>query len=263
MQEANLQNSYTGNAEAAELEIVYYTDPLCCWSWAMEPQLRRVQFEYDGKIKWRYCMGGLLPDWKTFRDEVNAVSRPIQMGPVWMHAQAVSGMPMDFNLWMRDPPSSSYPACIAFKSVSLQSGDAATIYLRRLREAVMIRGENISRENILVDIAKTLEDNTDYNFDLGKFKEDMHNDMALEAFRKDINEIQYRNIKRFPTLIIKNGSNAGVIIVGYRTYDALHNSLLHVAPSLKKNDVTMSEENYTSFWGFLTEKELGEIRTNE
>ena len=88
----------------------------------------------------------------------------------------------------------------------------------------------------------------------------MHNDTALEAFRKDINEIQYRNIKRFPTLIIKNGSNAGVIVVGYRTYEALHNSLLHVVPSLKKNDITLSEKNYTSFWGFLTEKELGEIR---
>jgi hypothetical protein len=65
------------------VEITYYTDPLCCWSWAFEPQWRRLRYEYSGKIKWRYRMGGLLPDWSSFSDPMNDVSRPIQMGPFW------------------------------------------------------------------------------------------------------------------------------------------------------------------------------------
>src|SRR5436305_1999889 len=97
------------SVKADQLQIVYYTDPLCCWSWAMEPQLRRIQFEFR-EISWRYCMGGLLPEWKNYNHEVNSVSRPIQIGPVWMHAGQVSGMPMDTTIWMRDPPQSSYPA---------------------------------------------------------------------------------------------------------------------------------------------------------
>src|SRR3954471_8227222 len=95
------EEAQTGNdkqqaiEEADQLEIIYYTDPLCCWSWAIEPQLRKLQFEFTGKLKWRICMGGLLPGWKNYHDEINSVTRPIQMGPVWMHAQQISGMPMN------------------------------------------------------------------------------------------------------------------------------------------------------------------------
>ena len=30
-------------AESVSLSIEYYTDPLCCWSWAFEPQWRRLR----------------------------------------------------------------------------------------------------------------------------------------------------------------------------------------------------------------------------
>src|SRR5690242_21305745 len=33
------------NNEADLLEVIYYTDPLCCWSWAFEPQWRRFLYE--------------------------------------------------------------------------------------------------------------------------------------------------------------------------------------------------------------------------
>jgi len=62
------------------VEIVYYTDPLCCWSWAFEPQWRRLQYKLRDKLSVRYCMGGLIADWKNFNDEVNSINRPAQMG---------------------------------------------------------------------------------------------------------------------------------------------------------------------------------------
>src|SRR4051794_10923157 len=80
--------------QADRVEISYYTDPLCCWSWAFEPQWRKLKFEYEGKISWRYCMSGLIPSWNDYNDPMHSVSRPIQMGPVWMHAMELSGMPM-------------------------------------------------------------------------------------------------------------------------------------------------------------------------
>src|SRR5215203_2358567 len=97
----------------ARLQITYYTDPLCCWSWGMEPAIRRLRYEYAEVIGWRFCMGGLLPDWKRFSDPVNHVSRPAQMGPVWMHAMQITGMEMKTTMWHTSPPSSSYPACTA------------------------------------------------------------------------------------------------------------------------------------------------------
>jgi len=63
-----------------EIEIEYFTDPLCCWSWAMEPGLRRLRSEFGDAIALRSRMGGMLLDWRRFSDPLNAVYRPAQMG---------------------------------------------------------------------------------------------------------------------------------------------------------------------------------------
>src|SRR4051794_14473222 len=97
---------------AGLLDITYYTNPLCCWSWGFEPQWRKLLYTFKDVITYRYRMCGLLPGWKNYHDSVNAVSRPMQMGPVWMHAAQLSGMPVQPNIWITDPPSSSYPACL-------------------------------------------------------------------------------------------------------------------------------------------------------
>ena len=144
-----ISNHTQAQQEADRVEITYYTDPLCCWSWGFEPQWRRLQYEFTGKLTWHYCMGGLLPSWENYNDDMNSISRPIQMGPVWMHASQLSGMPMNTRIWMEDPPASSYPACIAVKCAEMQSSAAGERYLRLLREALMINGKNIAKQCVL------------------------------------------------------------------------------------------------------------------
>ncbi|HYC27745.1 MAG TPA: DsbA family protein, partial [Chitinophagaceae bacterium] len=163
-----------------EIEITIYTDPLCCWSWAFEPQLQQLQKDLGGKATWQYRMGGLLPSWENFHDEVNAVTRPVQMGPVWMHAGQIAGLPIQHQLWMRDPPASSYPACIAVKCAQLQSAALGELMLRLLREACMTEGKNIARQTVLFDTAEKLA-SIDPCFNLEQFKDDLSNDKGLEA----------------------------------------------------------------------------------
>ena len=122
---ANQKSSLESN-KADLVEIIYFTDPLCSWSWGFEPQWRRLQLEYNGKINCRYCMGGLLPSWKNFADPLNSVSRPVQMGPIWMESSHITGMPLESSIWIHNPPKSSYPACIGIKAAGLQSALAPT-----------------------------------------------------------------------------------------------------------------------------------------
>src|SRR3954470_16066645 len=152
-----------------KVSITYFTDPLCCYSWAMEPQWRRLQYEYAGSITVQYIMGGLLPDWTSFEDNINNISRPAQMGPLWMQASNVSGMPMNSLIWHTDPPVSSYPGCIAVKCAQLQSATAGARYLRLLRESLMIHGNNISRQEELVSVAKQIANETS-QFDVERFE---------------------------------------------------------------------------------------------
>jgi putative protein-disulfide isomerase len=62
------------------LFIEYYTDPLCSWSWAFEPQWRYLRYNCGERLTWRYRMGGLLPDWQSYQDPFNDVGNPAQMG---------------------------------------------------------------------------------------------------------------------------------------------------------------------------------------
>ena len=251
-------NHITSSPQADQVEIIYYTDPLCCWSWAMEPQWRRLQFEFDGKINCRYIMGGLLPNWQNYNDEVNSVSRPIQMGPVWMQASHMSGMPLPDKIWMLDPPTSSYPACIAVKCVQLQSLPLGERYLRLLREAVMIRQQNISKDAVLYNIADELAAEQPTAFDLSRFKEDMKNDNGLEAFRSDLHQVQTRNINRFPTFIFRYANSQALMMTGYRPYSALINTLQQIAPGMQQTRTATDAEAYTQYWGSITARELEE-----
>lgn len=235
--------------EVDPVQIEYYTDPLCCWSWAFEPQWRRLRYEYSGLVVWKYRMGGLLPNWKGFNDPINTVEKPIQMGPVWMEAHHISGMPINNRIWFDDPPASSYPACIAVKCAELQSPDAAEAYLRRAREAVMAEGRNISKEEVLLSLAEEISNDLPDIFNYEQFYTDMHNEAGLEKFREDLQKARYHQISRFPTLTIKKPDQPGVLIVGYRPYDALVLALEQVAPGISPVRKASNIEDYNTYWG--------------
>lgn len=223
-----MEDTYSKEQSEDRIEIVFYTDPLCCWSWAFEKVWQRLQAEFKDKLSWRYCMGGLIPDWATYHDPMNSVSRPAQMGPLWMEAQHLTGTSINYEIWMKDPPASSYPACIAVKSAEFQSLEAGEAYLRALREAVMIKGKNIAKPEVLVEIGEQLSHNEPQLFDSEQFISDLSGEESRNAFRKDLQKVSYNHIGRFPTLTITKPRQGGVIITGYRPYEVLLQALSQV-----------------------------------
>jgi putative protein-disulfide isomerase len=228
-----MENSFS----SAAAELIYYTDPLCCWSWAMHPHLAKCKKEFEGRMSVRLCMGGLLPSWQQYHDTVYNVSRPVQMGPVWMEAANLTGAKINNRIWIDDPPSSSYLSCIAVKCAGLQSAEAEAIYLHALQKAVMVDGINISFEKPLVLVAEKM--NSEYGLlNMAMFKDDLRNGRGLEAFRGDLNEVQINRIARFPTIILKSNVRGSLMIVGYRPYEVLVQTverLLARADSEKEN----------------------------
>jgi predicted DsbA family dithiol-disulfide isomerase len=249
------------NSAAGVVEIVYYTDPLCCWSWGFEPQWRRLRYEFGAGIKWRYCMGGLIPSWKVFHDSVNAVSRPAQMGPVWMEAGHLTGMPNQNSIWMKEAPQSSYLACIAVKCAALQSPAAGDMYLRQLREAVMLQGRNIAVQSVLVQEAHSFAAPHPALFDAVLFERHLIEGAGKEAFNADLQEVQRMKINRFPTLIFRRAGKPSLLLSGYRPYVVLLDVMQQLAPELQRTPAT-SAEAYMQYWGSLTERELSEITEN-
>lgn len=263
-QESATNNIHNTQYRADRVEITFYTDPLCCWSWAFEPQWRRLQYEFQDKIIFRNVMSGLLPGWQNYNDPLYSVSRPMQMGPVWLEASVKSGMEIYDKIWAEDPPASSYPACIAVKCAEVQSQTAGVKYLRMAREAVMLHGKNIARQDVLTGIAQNLATNYPGLLNLEKFLQDLTiNDNGINAFRTDLNEVHNRNISRFPTLIMQSANGPAIMITGYRPYPVLLDAMEQVAGTMTPLQKPVSKEAYIRFWGNITQRETEEVFLNE
>ena len=209
------------------VHIEYFTDPLCSWSWALEPHWLRLRQELGSQLSWRYYMGGLLPDWERYDDPLNSVSRPAQMGPQWFHVRRETGMDLDERIWLEDLPASSYPACLAFKAAEIQGAEAAEAYLQRLRRAVMVERANIARPEVLLELAREVAGAV--ALDPGQLSRDLEASQTLEAFRSDLKEARYREIGRFPTLVLHGPGERAVLLVGYRPYEVLLQAVRHAA----------------------------------
>lgn len=225
-----IQKKRPGNSREL-IDITYYTDPLCCWSWAMEPHWSRLQGEFASDLRITYKMAGLLPSWGNFNDTLNDIRRPIHMGPEWMYAGEATGVQINSPIWLKDPPTSSFPSCIAVKSVELQDRSLTGVYLKLLREAIMLRDLNIARTSVLYSLAAELS-RLHENFNLFMFREDLLGSRGRDAFRLDWQETQYKGIKRLPTLVFRRPGHKPKMLQGYQTFEALRDAVLGVASLL-------------------------------
>ena len=247
---------------ATTVHVQYYTDPLCSWSWALEPQWRRLRYELGDQLTWEYRMGGMIADWQSFSDPMNVISRPIQLGPQWFQVRVLSGMALDDRIWLDDPPASSYPAGVAFHAAARQGPAAAEAYLRRLREAVMLDRRNIARPDVLTALAAELAAD-DPAFDAERFAADLTSAAALAAFTDDLKEAGFRGIGRFPTLVLRTPDGDGRIIVGYRPYPALRAALADLAPAVAPGRRAADPVAYVGHWGGITAREVAEALEQE
>ena len=240
-----------------KFRVEYFTDPLCCWSWALEPQLRKLRFLLKDRLHLTYVMGGLLSEWKNFNDKMNDVARPAQLGPLWMQARNMSGQPIEENIWISNPVDTSYLACMAVKAAALQSKVSEEAMLRKLREAVMMRQRNIGELEVILEVAEELEQNQVLK--KGKFEKDLFSKHVSQLFKEDLNRTKAGGITRFPTFLITYKKKT-YQITGYRPFSELKKTFLFMDPALEL-DREIDKEEYLNSWESLTDRELEEVIT--
>jgi predicted DsbA family dithiol-disulfide isomerase len=204
----------------APIRIDYYTDPLCCWSWALEPVWRSIRRRHGTQLEWRTVLGGMIENWSTYRDPVNDVHRPMHMAAVWHFAGKTAGVPIDPSIWHVDPPASSFPASLAVKAAALQGVDHGDAYLAHVREAAMLRRMNIARTDVLCELAGELATLQPEGFDAERFAEDLGGAAAKQAFAADLQRVHLLRIGRFPTFVV-HGPDGSRIAVGYRPVEVI------------------------------------------
>ena len=141
--------------EHVSVEVRYYSDPACTWSWAAEPALRRLMFEFEGELSFVWAMGGLARHFgSAYRDSEAAIgSGPDCFADLmshWLNVAGRTGMPCDPRLWTEAPISSTFPACIAVEAAAEQGWEAASRYLRRVREGLLCFRRPLDQRRALI-----------------------------------------------------------------------------------------------------------------
>ncbi len=157
----------------AVVHSYYYTDPMCPWSWAIEPALRKLAVEFAGELSVSYVMCGMARE----------VGDPTHIVSELLEAADRSGMPVDARLWLAGPPRSSYPSCLAVKAAAEQGGAGGVLdqYLRRLREGLMCRRRKLDTADALIEEARAIP-----GLDVDRLRLALGSHAILEAFGGDL-----------------------------------------------------------------------------
>ena len=158
------------------VQVRFYTDPACPWSWAAEPAIRRMMWEFEGELEFVWVMGGLTRSYER-ANLLDVVSQ-------WLVDAAEGGMPCDPRIWTENPLASTYPACQAAKAAAEQGPQASYRYLRTLREGIMFERRKLDHADALIDAAGRS------GIDRPRFEVDLRSHAITEAFGTDLDEVR-------------------------------------------------------------------------
>jgi predicted DsbA family dithiol-disulfide isomerase len=173
--------------EEVSVQVRYFSDPACVWSWAAEPALRRIIFEFDGELDFVWAMGGLARRFgSAYRDSEAGVGKGpdcfADLMSHWLNVAGQTGMPCDPRLWTQAPLSGTIPACIAVEAAAEQGWEAAYRYLRRLREGILCGRRKLDEQDALVAEAGPA------GLDVGAFEAALDSERPAAAFAAYVEE---------------------------------------------------------------------------
>lgn len=258
--EANKGGKIEELAETKEkpIHIVYFTDPICSACWGIEGELRKMKLEYGDDFTIEYRMGGLLP---AFTKDYNAggITSPTDVAHHWDEASDYYQMPIDGNIWLEDPLSSSYPPSMAFKVAELQDKDKAVVFLRIMREMLFLQKKNISKWEV-IEVA-----GNQAGLDVILLKKD-YEEKGSQLLQEDLDLSRKMRVRGFPTLYFFNKDGLQDIVYGARSYDDFRRAIKKTNNESQAKVYPKNVSDLADQFGSLTIKELvvlGDINTKD
>ena len=208
-----------------KLQVQYFTDPICSTCWIIQPALKKMSLEYGPCLDIQYHMGGLLPSWDTCEGKIKS---PGDAARLWKDVNETYNMPIDGDIWLEDPLSSSFPPSIAVKAAQFQDEQKAVLFLRRIREMLFLEKKNIMRWKHLEAAA------TEIGLNIFAFLK-AYEGRARAAFQEDLRLARHLGIRSFPHLIFTNAAGQTVRLKGHLYYEDLEKAILELNPQAKKS----------------------------
>lgn len=195
-----------------DLEFIYVGDPMCSWCWGFAPVLERMTEVYEIPI--RVVLGGLRPgpEAEELDDRV-----AYTLAHHWEQVAEASGQPFDHGFldrrdgWVYD---TEVPA-IAVVTVRELNPDETLRFHTRLQRAFYAEGIDITDRSVYPALLDGLA------VDPAGFMELFGSDEMRKAAWRDFTEARSLGANGFPTLVVRDGDDYGIVTRGFLSADRL------------------------------------------
>jgi putative protein-disulfide isomerase len=195
-----------------DLEFVYVGDPMCSWCWGFAPVLERMREVYD--VPLRVVVGGLRPG--PSAEELDERLAGV-LGHHWEQVEEASGQPFDVAFldrrdgWRYD---TEVPA-IAVVTMRELNEPLTLEFHSRMQRAFYAEGIDITDPAVYPALI------ADFDVDVDKFSELLGSDEMKKRAWADFAQSRALGVAGFPTLLVRDGDEWGVITRGFAAADRL------------------------------------------
>lgn len=187
------------------LEITFYHDVLCGWSWLADRRLRLLQEEMPLEIEYRpfpLRFEEMVPSKQERNAEIRAVRKVAREGDL-------QGLVPD--LWKSsDPPRSSLPPLIALEAARIVGGvGGRDRLLAAMRRSAFQAGLNVSRDDVLIELAERCR------IDVGRFATALNSSGTKRLVTDAWEDASSHGIEATPAIVV----GGEWLVTGARTVD--------------------------------------------
>ena len=223
------------------IEILHFTDPLCFWCYAMEPEIRKMRVLLDDLLDYRIVMGVLSSDVSEIigsdpESELRYEFFRMSMADHLTQAAQAVGMPFCTERLFSQSPEDmvSLPLGLAYSAMVLTNACYAEAYLRRMRECVFAEGRTLAKTDDQIQLA------SEFPIDIEQFRNNLVCDDAMRILQEGVDECQLYGVSMFPTLLMSYGESR-IMVNGYLGFDGLRQAVAQ----LTDGNITLSETEYS------------------
>lgn len=187
--------------------LIYFADPMCSWCYGFSPVIEAVRRNFGRGLPIRVVMGGLRPG----TDTPMTLEARKEIAGHWLHVHEATGLPFDESVLADGFVYDTDPAARAVVVVRREGEELACDYLGRLQRAFYAEAQDVTRGEVLADLAAELGVERD-----GFLAQWSSEEAKAETWR-DYGVSHRAGVTGFPTLV--GGPNEqgayGVVTRGY------------------------------------------------
>ncbi len=211
--------------QPAPEKLIFMTDPLCSWCWAMVPELQRLQTRFGERLEFELKCAGLQVGNRMPLTEAHKT----RLANLWQEVAETTGqrfahcLPTDEDFIYH-----SELACRALEVNRTITDQEPFAYYYRLQKAFYVEARNIADPDVLFDL---MADEDCPAIEPAAFFDLMVSESITQALKAGFAWCEERAITALPTLFLDTGSGPTLISGGYATAD-------YLAPELEQRLLT-------------------------